>query len=196
MIWREKRWLLIGLGLFLALNAVFFVTYRVRYEERVRDLDSRLDQTRSDYELARTSRIAAERELAAYKKASADIATVYDDWWATRKERLAPLIVELGDLAQKSGLIPQGRAYAVDESRGPKNVDVHASAMTITFSVQGPYSKIRQLINMIELSQHFIIIQQIGLADASGGGGAPGDTLTLGLSLKTLFRDEPQASGT
>src|SRR5438874_2592741 len=33
MIWREKRILLIVLGLLLAANTVFFFTYRVRYEE-------------------------------------------------------------------------------------------------------------------------------------------------------------------
>ena len=35
MIWREKRVLLIVLGVLLAANTVFFFTYRVQYKNRL-----------------------------------------------------------------------------------------------------------------------------------------------------------------
>lgn len=189
MIWREKKWLLIGLGLFLAVNVVFFLTYRVRYEERVHDLEERLDQARSTYSEAHQERLAAERELRAYRKASSDVATVYDEWWATPRERLAPLIVELRNLAQKSGLTPNTRSYATQGIQKIRSVNINASTMTITFSVQGSYEQVRRLINLIEMSQHFIIIQQIGLGDTAKEN--PGANLNLSLTLKTLFREEP-----
>jgi len=44
MIWRERRTLLIVLGLLLAANTIFFFTYRVQYEQRLRDLDTRTAQ--------------------------------------------------------------------------------------------------------------------------------------------------------
>ena len=40
MIWREKRTLLFVLGAALLANAIFFFTYRVQYENRLRALDA------------------------------------------------------------------------------------------------------------------------------------------------------------
>ena len=42
MIWQERKWLLIGLGVLLLINIVFFVTYRVRYENRIESLNDDL----------------------------------------------------------------------------------------------------------------------------------------------------------
>ena len=41
MIWREKRSLLIVLGLILVGNVVFFLTYRVQYQTRLDETSSR-----------------------------------------------------------------------------------------------------------------------------------------------------------
>src|SRR5205807_1245036 len=40
MIWREKRILLIVLGVLLLANTIFFFTYRVQYVSRLEDLDA------------------------------------------------------------------------------------------------------------------------------------------------------------
>ena len=184
MIWLEKRWILIGMALLLAVNAVFFLTYRVRYEERVRELDERLSEARLQLDEANRERIAAEKRLVSYEQTSKDVETIYEEWWATPKERLAPLIVELRELAERSALIPAGRIYTTGESGNKQRREIEASTMTISFSVQGTYERIRQLINMIELSDHFIIIEQIALSDVSQPGQ---EALTLNLRLVTLF---------
>ena len=193
MIWHERRWLLIGLALLLGVNAVFFLTYRVRYEERVRELDERLSEARLQLDEARRDRVTAERRRAAYEQTRTDVETIYDDWWATPKERLAPLIVELRDLAERSELVPAGRIYTTEDTGSERQREIEASTMAISFSVQGTYERIRQLINMIELSDHFIIIEQISLSDASQAGQ---EILTLNLRLTTLFARGDETSGT
>ena len=71
MIWREKRVLLIVLGLLLLANTIFFFTYRVQYVSRLQDLDARQEQTQAQLDQARNARITAEQQLAAYKKVQA-----------------------------------------------------------------------------------------------------------------------------
>ena len=55
MIWREKRVLLIVLGLLLLADTIFFFTYRVQYVSRLQDLDARQEQTQTKLEQARNS---------------------------------------------------------------------------------------------------------------------------------------------
>jgi hypothetical protein len=184
MIWKEKRWLLIVLGALLLANLIFFVTYRVRFQERVAALDSRLDQTNDQLARARHARVSAERELATYRQIVTTVDRVYTDWWSTPEERLAPLLIELRTLARRSGLIP--RAIGYDQSAVQREGDT--SALTISFAVAGSYDQIRQLINLLELSDQFVIIDEISL----GQGGRQG--LHLNIRLRTLFR-EPAAAG-
>lgn len=182
MIWRDRKWLLAGLGVLLLVNIVFFVTYRVRYENRIEGLNDDLRGAREQLKTASDERQEAQQLLGSVDRTRDDLELVYQDWWSTRPERLAPMIVELQTLARKSGLNPPGRSYNWSE----QNVGLTAGAemLSVSFRVEGTYSQIRNLINMIEMSPHFIIIEQIGLMDASSGG----KSLGMSLSLKTLFR--------
>ena len=65
----------------------------------------------------------------------------------------------------------------------------NAETVTINFAVQGNYQQVRRLINLLELSQQFVIIDQITLASSEN------DRLTLNLQLKTLFRDTTTTPG-
>jgi hypothetical protein len=56
--------------------------------------------------------------------------------------------------------------------------------MQIDFTVSGTYPQVRKLVNLIELSDQFIIIDSIGI------NGGDGQTLTLNLALRTLFRGD------
>ncbi len=180
MMWREKRWLLIGLGVVLLANVIFFFTYRVQYEQRVKDMDATLDQSRARLAAVQMRKGKAELTLAAFDQMSRDISTVYEQWWSSPQRRLADLLIELNQLERRSSLSPRSTSYqqTASEKKGFGN-----TAMSIAFSVQGTYPHIRQLINLLELSRHFVIIDSITIGNAS----ANGDTLNLNLQLKTLF---------
>ncbi|HUO84754.1 MAG TPA: hypothetical protein VM534_06525 [Thermoanaerobaculia bacterium] len=182
MIWRERKWLLLVLGALLAANAIFFLTYRIRYEERVEGLEEDLAEAQAELTSIQTERKLAESTLARYRDTALQVTEVYDDWWATPRERLAPLIIELRELARSSELVPQVRNYSYQQSTGANPITAHP--MTISFAVSGSYAQVRRLINLIELSDHYIVIDQIGLTDAKEGGAR----LNLDLRLKTLFR--------
>ena len=180
MMWKEKRWILIGLSVLLLANVIFFFTYRVQYEERVKELNATLDQSRARLAAVQARKARADVTLAAFAQIDRDIHTVYDQWWSSPERRLADLLIELNQLERKSNLSPKSTSYqqTASEKKGFGNTE-----MNIGFSVTGTYPHIRQLINLLELSRHFVIIDSITIANASENG----DTLNLTLQLKTLF---------
>ena len=177
MIWREKQLLLVVLGILLIANLVYFFTYRVQFEARLEDYAARAEQSQARLDVAKSQRLAAERELAAYRKVQQDIKDVYDNRWSTEAARLAPLIEEGKRLAVVSQLVPQTYSFA------HLNGAPEASTVAITFSVQGTYQQVRRLINLLELSQQFVIVDQIALTNNAEG------ALTMNLHVKTLFRN-------
>jgi Tfp pilus assembly protein PilO len=192
MIWREKRILLIVLGVVLLANMLFFLTYRVRYQQRLEDLDSRKIQVQAQLDQAIAHRNSIQAQLGAYAQVRREIQAVYDERWSTQKERLSAIIVETERLAAASDLHPNGYAFAQDVPKD-KDVSQTATAVHISFSVQGNYQQVRRLINLIELSDQFMIIDQLGLASASEENSG---IINLTIRIKTLFHDpREQISG-
>lgn len=187
MIWREKRILLIVLGLLLLANTLFFFTYRVQYVSRLQDLEATKEQAQGRLDQARLARVTAEQQLAAYKKIQNDLQVLYDERWATPMQRLTTLIDEVKKLSAASHLEPPSYVFT---SSGTKTANVKGSVGTttvgITYTVQGTYEQVRRLINLLELSDQFVIIDGISLVSS---GVAADKTLTLNIRLKTLFRD-------
>ena len=86
MIWRENRVMLAILAALLVANAIFFFTYRVQYESRLRALDDKLKSTEDQLQRARNKRMAAEQQLASYRKAQTDLQMLYNNRWATEAQ--------------------------------------------------------------------------------------------------------------
>jgi hypothetical protein len=208
MIWREKRILLIVLGLLLLANTIFFFTYRVQYVSRLQDLDARQEQTAAQLDQARHARVTAQQQLAAYKKVQSDLQVLYNERWSTALMRLTALIDEVRRLAAASHLEPPSYQFSSGESKNATTAttntkgSIGTTTVEIAFTVQGTYEQVRRLINLLELSDQFVIIDGVSLnssgthAGAEGTAGATGGTdktLTLNIRLKTLFRDARNA---
>jgi hypothetical protein len=192
MIWREKRILLLVLGLLLLGNVVFFLTYRVQYQSRLDEMTARLDQAGDQLDRTRRARAEAELALQAYRKVERDVQLVYDETWSTQPKRLTALIAEVKRLAVASNAVPQTLSFARQEAEDKRvarrTKDVGAREVSIGFSVEANYQQVRRMINLLELSNQFVIIDKIALAQGEG------DQLTLNLRIKTLFRDEAAAA--
>lgn len=187
MIWREKRLLLIILGVLLLANTVFFFTYRVQYVSRIEDLDGRQEQTKARLQQAHRTRTTAEQQLAAYKQVQNDLQILYNERWSTPMLRLTALIDEVRRLAAASHLEPPSYQFSNSETKNNSTRgSVGTTSVGIAFNVQGTYEQVRRLINLLELSDQFVIIDGISLAS---NGSTTDKTLTLNIRLKTLFRD-------
>ena len=183
MIWREKRLLLIVLGVLLLANTFFFFTYRVQYQSRLESLDARMDQVKARLQEGRRSRVLAEQQLAAYRKVEQDVEQIFNERWSTQDERLTRLIAEVKRLSASAGLLPESISYTRTDVRGERQSATGSTEVVITFTVSGRYQEVRRLINNLELSDQFVIIDQISLSSAQG------DELNLNLKIKTMFRD-------
>jgi hypothetical protein len=188
MIWREKRILLIVLALVLAANTMFFFTYRVQYQSRLDTLDERLAQVEGELEQARAARIRSEQTLQSYRKVENDVLEVFNEHWSTQQERFTELFSEVMRLAQASSLVPASYSFSRGEAKrisigGPRQ-NLGASEVAISFGVEGTYDQVRRLINLLELSRQFVIIERISLSSNDA------QMLKLMLQLKTIFRDE------
>jgi hypothetical protein len=190
MIWREKRVLLIVLSVLLLANTVFFFTYRVQYVSRLEDLDARQKQAQASLDQAHRARVTAEQQLAGYKKVQNDLQVLYNERWSTPLLRLTALIDEVKRLAAASHLQPPSYSFSSSETKAETKGAIGTNTVGISFGVQGTYEQVRRLINLLELSDQFVIIDGISLASSGTTVGvAPDKTLTLNIKLKTLFRD-------
>ncbi|HXI12553.1 MAG TPA: hypothetical protein VNM92_07900 [Thermoanaerobaculia bacterium] len=185
MIWREKQWTLIAIGTLLLLNVIFFLTYRVRYQERIKELDAKLATSEGKLNEARKQRVESDRELGGYRQVEAEIESVYRDRWSTPQLRLTGLLQEMSQLAMASQLIPKSTSYSQSEQKRERGST--ATTMDISFSVQGTYQQARRLINLLELSDEFVIIRSIALTSADAS------TISLSLQLQTLFRGDERS---
>lgn len=193
MIWREKRVLLIVLGLLLLGNVIFFFTYRVQYQSRLDAMDERLAQIEGQLEQSRKSTATAEQSLLAYRRVEQDVQTVLDQHWSTQPRRLTRFIGEVKRLAEASNAVPKTLSFDEKEAKIPSNrgkrEDLGAREVGIGFSVEATYDQTRRMINLFELSQQFIIIDEISLNAGEE------NKLSLNLRLKTLFRDVEGSRG-
>jgi Tfp pilus assembly protein PilO len=189
VIWREKRILLAVLGILLAANVVFFFTYRVQYENRLRELDSRLDTVKNELQAAKQTRAANEQQLAAYRQTEKDVRSIYDSEWSTEEQRLTAFIAEVQKIGAATQLVPTSLSLSHNAAvkTTARAATATASEVGINFSVAGKYEQVRRLINLLEVSDQFVIIDQIGLASESG------ENLNVTIRVKTLFR--PSAGG-
>lgn len=201
MIWKEKRVLLVILGLLLAANVVFFFTYRVQYQSRLNDLDDRLKVTQGQLDQTRAARMRAEQTYRSYKQIEADVEKIYNEIWSTQSQRLTAMITEIKRLTVASSLIPTSVGYAQTEiavkagsrpaagstQRRSRTLEsIGANEVGISFGVSGTYDQVRRLINLLELSRQFVIIDEMGLSTGEG------NNLSFSLHVKTLFRDEKE----
>ncbi len=191
MIWRERRVLLGILGVLLLANAVFFFTYRVQYQSRLDAMDQRLAEAKTQLEQARAARLASESRFQSYRQIEKDVQEIYNEHWNTQRRRLTAMIAEVKRLTVASSLVPATIGFSKDDvavktpaASGRRGASLGASEVGITFGVEGTYEQVRRLINLLELSRQFVIIQQLGLSARDG------NHLTMSLQLKTLFRDE------
>jgi hypothetical protein len=198
MIWREKRVWLIVLALALMGDVFVFVTYRVQFQKRIDDVNERQKEATLRLSQAEAARLSAQDTYKRYLKVQSDLETLYDTKWATQDERLIPWIKEVKRLAEASQLVPKVLNFSKDEMKDKdsdssavtKGRNVAARAVTISYAVEGNYQQVRRLINALELSDQFVIIDTLSVT-----GGATPNALTVSLRLKTLFREPETEPG-
>ena len=111
---------------------------------------------------------------------------LYQERFATRRQRLTQVTEEIKSLARRAGLDPTALNY-------PETSIAEYSLVerSFSFTVRGRYSALRNFVNLLELSPSFLILERL---DLTGERGNP-DDMRIGLTVSTLFANEKPGVG-
>jgi hypothetical protein len=174
---RTKFWL--PALLFVGVNLVLLAAHRVVLLVRVAVQDQAIERAEEELgELERNGEVV-EAALSLAQQTELELVSLRHERFATQSERLTRMMLEVKDLARRSGLsAPENIRYADLEVE-----DLRLTKKEIQFTVTGTYQNVRSLINLIELSPSFLVLEAIQVGDSDEG------RLTVGLTLSTLFED-------
>lgn len=180
-IWRERLWLWLPALVFFLLNLGLFSFYRVAYAGRVAVLEERIEAREAD--LARLEGEAARRQelLAKATRNQELLEEFYGERLSSERHRLTRILAEVKELARRVGLEPGSISYPDERFE-----EFGLSERAIVFSVAGTYPQLRQLINLLELSDSFLVLEQVELSESSGSDAR----LRMSLRISTLFVTE------
>lgn len=181
MIWRlhfgGARTLYWGPALALLLaNVAWLFLFGSGSRLRAADLERRLAAARREHAALADRLGGRERLWIGATENRARVEALYADRFATEQSRFTGMVRELKSLAQSSGLEPAAISYP--EERFEEFGLVRRS---FVFNVNGPYDALRTLLNLLEVSSSFLVVEQIEVSDSNQG-------LAVQLRLSTLFR--------
>lgn len=179
-LWRRRALLWAPALAFFVLAAGALGLYHARFAGEAEISERALERARGALAELTAERRALERDLERIRTNRTALASFYGQRLATESERLTRVIAEVKDLAERSGLSPGAISYPDERLEG-----FGLRRRSFVFAVQGSYSDLRRLINLLELSPSFLTLEEVRLNEGGGGG-----RLGISLRLSTLFAAE------
>ncbi len=180
--WKSRWWWWALPLAFSILNGVYLWMHR----EATSDFGQLQDELARQVRLSTTLEQQRDRYsalLATAESNRAGVAELYESRLATEAVRLTEVIAEVKGLARRANLEPRSISYS--------EVDIEEHGLiqkSIVFGVEGSYSEIRQMINLLEISEMFLILEEIRLRETAG------ETLGIDLVVSTLFAKAPSSN--
>jgi Tfp pilus assembly protein PilO len=179
-VWQEN-WRNWAAPLAMVVVAVLaLVVYQVRYAGRVEALDRELVAKRASLDQMVAQRGELERAVALTEANRQLLRELYAGRLGPERDRLTRLIAEVKQLAARAGMRPDAISYPVEEIK-----DYGLLKKSVVFSVGGTYEGLRQMINFLELSSTFLVLEQVSLGEPGMDG-----SLGIRLQISTLFVDD------
>ncbi len=176
--WSQSLKLWLPPAIFFALMAACLSVFALKFADEAKVARTRLARGTEELAAVRAKREQAENIVDQIRASEIGLAEFYGRRLSTEREALTRILAEIKDLCARAGIPPTALSYEREVLEGQ---DV--SRRTIAFAVNGSYAQLRQLINFIELSDSFLILDQIALR----GNDVEGTPLRINLSLSTLF---------
>ena len=176
--WKRSPALWVPPAVFLVVMAGLLAIFALKFADEVEVARTRLERRTEELEAVRARRVRAESVVDQVKASEDGLADFYGRRLASESQALTRVIAEIKDLCSRAGIAPSALSYERDEVEGQD-----LFRRTIVFSVNGTYAQLRQLVNFIELSDTFLILDQISLQ----GDDIEGTPLRINLKLSTLF---------
>lgn len=183
-VWREQLKLWLPALVFCLLNVAAFATYRLVFSEQAQVGQGWVARDSAELESLTRQRARLERLVASATENRARIDQLYERWLTPERQRLTRVIAEVKELANRAGLQPSSLTYPEEDLE-----DYGLVKRSIVFTVEGTYLALRRLVNFLEISDYFLTLDEVGLAE-----GTPGSArLRIDLKISTLFVEEERA---
>jgi|GEM_PF-362221 len=187
---RNQRWTWILPLALVVINTAIFAFYQLVYAGEVEALRRRFERENETLE----QRLAQRTRLASYlervQTSRGGINTLYLDDFKTAPERLTATLAEIERLAQRAGIDPPAFSYPSAAVEG-----VELRELGINFAVEGTYEQLRRFINLLEVSDQFLILRAVSL-NRSGDAQATSPRVSITLQAATLFITDALAART
>ena len=178
--WQANRRMWVAVLLLLALNLVALTGYRLIWASRAEAREARVDRASGTFAQLEARRRALEEYVERARTSEHQVATFLADRLGRQQERLTEIIAEIKALARTAGLEPSQISYRA-EPLGERGL----VRRSLNFTVSGTYLDLRKLINLLELSDSFILLEQVALSETDEAGA----TLRINLQLTAFFAD-------
>lgn len=182
--WTQNLKLWLPSGLFFLLMLGFLGVFAAEFADEAEVASNRLERRTEELDRTRAQRERAQAIVEQVRASEEGLADFYGRRLSSESEALTRVLAEIKDLCARAGIPPSSLSYERETLEGQ---DV--SRRTVTFSVDGSYAQLRQLINFIELSDSFLILDRVALR----GNDVEALPLRISLSLSTLFTSKPTA---
>lgn len=179
-LWRDSLRVWLPALIFFLIAAAALGVYRLRFASEAEVSERSVERTRRALSALTHDRDQLATDIERIRANRAMLESFYGDRLATESERLTRIIAEVKDLAQRSGLEPLAIRYPEEAIEG-----FGLRRRAFEFGVKGTYNDLRELINLLELSDSFLTLEQVTLVESGGGG-----PLGIELRLSTLFATE------
>jgi hypothetical protein len=166
---------------FCLINLGFLAAYRLVLAEEAEIGRGLLDRREAELESLRQTRSELLEIRAQAEATEQGIEGFFAQRLSTEQERLTEVIAEIKDLAARAGLAPGAIRYERETISREDVVE-----RTLVFDVTGSYSELRQLVNLLELSEYFLVLKEVSLRAADESG----QSLGIELQIAVLFTDD------
>jgi Tfp pilus assembly protein PilN len=177
----ERRRLWVSGAVALVLGLAALALYQGMFAGRMEVLGARIARLEGELGGLEARRQHLDGMHAIARQREADIAELYDVRLGTEEQRFTRFITEVKQLARDAGLDPTTLSYPSELLE-----DYGLVQRAAVFTVTGTYEGLRQFLNFLELSDSFLIVQQLALVEQAG------NQLSIQVRVATLFAD-PEA---
>jgi hypothetical protein len=180
--WRARLKIWLPALLLVVVNLVVLSTYRFLLAGQ-----AQIQASRTERRQARVAELEAERRIldatVTEAKRNRDLVDrLYSEWLTPESERLTAVIAEVKRLAEVAGVDYSSFSYP-DQMLEEEGL----VKRSLVFSVDGTYLGLRSFINLIEVSDLFLMLESVRLT----GGSREGPQVRVSMTVSTLFVLEP-----
>ena len=176
--WRARLKIWLPALILVVLNLGVLSTYRFLLAGQAQIQAGRVERRQARVAELEAERLVLEETVTDVKRNRELVDRLYEGWLTPESERLTAVIGEVRGLAQAAGV--EYSSFSYPDQLLEEEALVKRS---LIFTVEGTYLELRSFINLIEVSDLFLILESVRLT----GGSREGPQVRVSVTVSTLF---------